>query len=47
MTLVTYTNKFRHYLAKPIITRITVSLVLETVIIRAALYCFQRFYDFG
>ena len=41
-------NKFCHYLTKPIITRIIVSLVFENVIIRIEIIVFRDFiYDFG
>ena len=36
-------NKFCHYLTKPIITRIIVSLVLENVIIRIEITVFRDF----
>ena len=36
-------NKFCHYLTKPIITRINVSLVLENVIIRIEITVFRDF----
>ena len=35
------------FITKPIIARIVVSLVFENIIVRAAVYSFQRFYDFG
>ena len=38
--------KFCHYLAKPIITRIIVSLVLENVIIRIEIIVFRDFMTF-
>ena len=36
-------NKFCHYLTKPIITRIIVSLVLENVIVRIEVTVFRDF----
>ena len=36
-------NKFCHYLTKPIITRIIVSLMLENVIIRIEIIVFRDF----
>ena len=36
--------KFTHYLTKPFITRIIVSLIFKNGIIMASVYCFQRFY---
>ena len=36
-------NKFCHYLTKPIITRIIVSLVFENVIIRIEIIVFRDF----
>ena len=36
-------NKFCHFLTKPIITRIIVSLVLENVIIRSEITVFRNF----
>ena len=38
-----YRNKFCHYLPKPIITRIIVSLVLENVLIRIEIIVFRDF----
>ena len=38
-----YRNKFCHYLTKPIITRIIVSLVLENVLIRIEIIVFRDF----
>ena len=39
--------KFCHYLTKPIITRIIVSLVLENVIIRIEIIVFRDFITLG
>ena len=47
MNLVKHDQILSLFITKPIIVRIIVSLVFENIIVRASVYCVQKFYDFG